>query len=99
MVININKKIYNDNCISKAIYSLSGEFEVRRNTCGENEELLIIPNPWTSLNEEQILRLFYQRLNDYKLRTIIEQETHDIKIILYAKAFADYDDVSENDLK
>jgi His-Xaa-Ser system protein HxsD len=28
-------------------------------------------------------------LNDYKLRDIIESETHDIKTILYAKAFVD----------
>lgn len=31
-------------------------------------------------------------LNDYKLRQIIENETHDIRTILYIKAFGDIDE-------
>lgn len=36
-------------------------------------------------------------LNDYKLRQVIEDETHDIRTILYAKAFADFDDIDSDD--
>ncbi len=39
-----------------------------------------------------------ETLNDYKLRQIIEEETHDIRTILYAKAFADFDDIDENEI-
>ena len=41
--------------------------------------------------------LIFNALNDYKLRQIIEDETHDIRTILYAKAFADFDDIDSND--
>lgn len=37
--------------------------------------------------------LISQQLNDYKLREIVEKETHDIRTILYAKAFADCEDL------
>lgn len=37
-------------------------------------------------------------LNDYKLRQIIEDETHEIRTILYAKAFADFEDIELEDV-
>ena len=40
--------------------------------------------------------LLFTTLNDYKLRQIIEEETHDIRVILYAKAFSDFDELEEN---
>ena len=38
----------------------------------------------------------FNTLNDYKLRQVIEDETHDIRTILYAKAFADFDDIDSD---
>jgi His-Xaa-Ser system protein HxsD len=37
-------------------------------------------------------------LNDFKLREVVANETRDIKTILYAKAFADDEDFSEEDI-
>lgn len=39
-----------------------------------------------------------QALNDFKLRQIVADETRDIKTILYAKAFAEDEDLSEEDI-
>ena len=39
-----------------------------------------------------------QTLNDFKLRQIVADETRDIKTILYAKAFAEDEDLSEEDI-
>jgi His-Xaa-Ser system protein HxsD len=50
-----------------------------------------------SINENDIQNLFLQRLNDYKLREIIREETKDINTILYLKAFADCDQLIEED--
>ena len=47
--------------------------------------------------EDTILAQFFNVLNDYKLRQVIEDETHDIRTILYAKAFADFDDIDSDD--
>ena len=47
-------------------------------------------------NQKDIQNLLFAALNDYKLRQIIEEETHDIRIILYAKAFSDFDELEEN---
>ena len=96
MELTIDRNIYSDACISKAIYSLSKDYTISRSLEGSMERLHIIP-----LGEKQekcnIEALVFNTLNDYKLRQIIEDETHDIRTILYAKAFADFDDIDSND--
>lgn len=92
MTIVIDRNIYSDACISKCIYSFSGECEFQRTLSGETETVeLISPLP---IIEEDLKRRFLQRLNDYKLREIVIEETKDIRTILYAKAFADCEDFS-----
>lgn len=81
----IDKRIYNDSCISKAIYSLSRVFAVNRHYLSEFQEELEILSFDQSLEVLEIQLL--NTLNDFKLRTIIESETRDIRTILYAKAF------------
>ena len=87
----VDKRIYNDACISKAVYHLSNEMVITRSYISDNEELLDIrcDKESEAMAEERLINV----LNDYKLRTIIETETHDIKTILYAKAFVDDEDV------
>ena len=87
----VDKRIYNDACISKAVYHLSNEMVITRSYISDNEELLDIrcDKESEAMAEERLISV----LNDYKLRTIIETETHDIKTILYAKAFVDDEDV------
>ena len=83
----VDKRIYNDACISKAVYFLSNEISIVRSFISDNEELLDIKcgKELKSHYEERLINV----LNDYKFRGIIESETHDIKTILYAKAFID----------
>lgn len=87
----VDKRIYNDSCISKAVYHLSSEMVITRSYISDNEELLVIrcDKESEAIAEERLVNV----LNDYKLRTIIESETHDIKTILYAKAFIDDEDI------
>lgn len=96
MDIKIDRQIYNDACITKAVYSLSKQYVINRTLEGTVETWHL-----EHLNgiEEcgEVEKILLTTLNDYKLRQIIEEETHDIRTILYAKAFADFDDIEENE--
>ena len=90
MTITIDHKIYSDACISKIAYWLTSQFVVSRSIDGDLETMTI---SGIIDDEEQLRMLISQQLNDYKLREIVEKETHDIRTILYAKAFADCEDL------
>ena len=97
MTIRIDRNIYSDECISKSVYSLADRYVIRRTIVDDNEEeLFVIPKG--EMDESVIETEVINSLNDYKLRSLIEKETHDIRIVLYAKAFAECDDVAEDDL-
>lgn len=95
MEILIDRRIYTDACISKAIYSLSGDYSIFRKTIDDNTEKITI-EAIKENNQKDIQNLLFTVLNDYKLRQIIEEETHDIRVILYAKAFSDFDELEED---
>jgi His-Xaa-Ser system protein HxsD len=98
MTVSIDRRIYSDECISKALYSLADRYNVERSLLSETEEILnIIPK--SEASEAKARSVLFSCLNDYKLRCIIEHETHDIRTILYAKAFTDCDDITEMDLE
>ena len=95
MELRIDRNIYSDACISKTIYSLSKDYAISRNLEGNIERLNI--SPLGDMQEQyRIEAQIFNTLNDYKLRQVIEDETHDIRTILYAKAFADFDDIDSD---
>ena len=97
MILRIDRRIYSDECISKAIYALAAKYSFKRSLVSEVEENLIVV-PKANTKEETIEKDVFDNLNEYKLRCIIEKETHDIRTILYAKAFSDCEDIDETDL-
>lgn len=98
MQIEIDHNIYSDSVISKVVYWLSGDFAVERKSNGNSEILNITSSRDNHIDEKSLHDKIFQKLNDQKLRNIIEKETKDIRTILYAKAFADFDDLTEEDL-
>ena len=96
MEIEIDHKIYSDSIISKVVYWLSGDYVVERKSKGDNEVLIIGEDD--KAETAALCKKVFQMLNDQKLRNIIEEETKDIRTILYAKAFADFDGLTEEDL-
>lgn len=94
MTLRIDRKIYPDSCISKVVYWLSDQYTIERRLEGD-EELLSIDG---EINEDQLRKTILEKLNDYKLRGIIDAETKDIRTILYAKAFGEFDDLTEEEL-
>ena len=95
--IEVDKQIYDDIVISKAIYWHTECFVINR-VCASGCETITFQakkNDISAIEKENVLQKFNQDLNDYKLRQIVEQETKDIRTILYVKAFANNDDFEE----
>ncbi|MBO7635601.1 MAG: His-Xaa-Ser system protein HxsD [Paludibacteraceae bacterium] len=94
MTLNIDRNIFSDSCISTVIYWFSDQYTIQR-SLQESIETLTIDN----VSDEKQFRLeFFQNLNDYKLREQIDKETKDIKTILYAKAFGEFDELTEEEI-
>ena len=98
MTIEIDRRIYNDSVISKAIYWLSGDYIIVRSLLNDITESISITTKTGSISEQDLEVKLLQTLNDFKLRQIVADETRDIKTILYAKAFAEDEDLSEEDI-
>ena len=94
MILQIDRNIYADSCISKVVYWLSDQYSIDRRLEGFNEILQIEG----VVDELSFKKLFFEKLNDFKLRGIIDEETKEIRTILYAKAFGDFDDITEDDI-
>lgn len=94
MKLEIDRNIYSDSCISKVVYWFSNQYTIDRQLKGQVEYLTIEGVE----NEHLFKKLFFEKLNDFKLRGIIEQETKDIRTILYAKAFGDFDEITEEEI-
>lgn len=98
MTIEIDRRIYSDSVISKAIYWLSGDYVIVRSLLNGITESISITAKTGSINERELEVKLLQTLNDFKLRQIVADETRDIKTILYAKAFAEDENLSEEDI-
>lgn len=94
MIIKVDKSIYSDACISKCVYSFLSDYIIIRSSDENNEVINISSKSGNPIDEEGLYATWSDRLNDYKLRCIIEQETKDIRTLLYAKAFMDCDDLT-----
>lgn len=95
--IKVDRRIYSDAVISKAIYWHTSNFVIER-IAEKDFETLVFQSKEKELictDKEIVLQKFNQDLNDYKLRQVIAEETKDIRTILYVKAFANNDDFEE----
>ena len=88
MTITVDRQIYDDLCISKAIYSLSDIYTFSRTLDNNLDIIDVVSKTGQNIDESK----FFDVLNDFKLRGIINKETKDIKTILFAKAFGDLDE-------
>lgn len=95
MELRIDRKVYSDSCLSKVIYLLSDSFSIERMREDDFDLLKITPTSDKCFDSNG----FWNQLNDFKLREIINKETKDIRTILYAKAFGDFDELTEDDFE
>lgn len=99
MNIPVDRRIYSDSVVAKAVYCMSDEYVIERAMSGDESECLTITGSGKTMADENLVReRLMALLNDYKLREIVANETRDIKTILYAKAFADDESLTEEDI-
>lgn len=98
MKFRVDRRIYPDAVLSKVIYWLSEKFIITRVSQDDNYELISLKSLYGQ-SEDEIEYRFWSALNDFKLRDIVAKETRDIKTILYAKAFAEDDGLTEEDIQ
>ncbi|MBD5425146.1 MAG: His-Xaa-Ser system protein HxsD [Bacteroides sp.] len=98
MTLIIDKRVYNDSVISKVVYWMSGDYKIVRTSLDEFSEQIELIATNAESSESLVEEKFFQLLNDFKLRQIVADETRDIKTILYAKAFAEDEELSEEDI-
>ena len=71
MEIKIDRNIYSDSCISKVVYLLSEKFSIARTFVNNYEILTIIHKT----DDDFDVNDFWDKMNDFKLREIINIET------------------------
>ncbi len=79
MEIKVDRNIYSDSCISKVVYLLSEKFSIARTFVNNYEILTIIHKT----DDDFDVNDFWNKMNDFKLREIINTETRDIKKQFY----------------
>lgn len=90
---HIDLKIFNETVVSKSLYWLSDKFVIYTALKNDIQEIgLELKNGNIDTSGFEMLKQkINQHLIDYKTRDIINQETKDIRNILYVKAFSNND--------
>lgn len=95
IVVCIDRTLFSDEVISKAVYWETNQYIVTRQLNGNAETLCFEPKPNCQEEENALKERFLTRLNDFKVQQIVNDETKDLRTILYIKAFANNDDFEE----
>ena len=95
LTLTIDRAIFTDEVISKAVYWETNQYIVNRLLNGSIESISFEPKPQCTEDENVLKERFLTRLNDLKVQQIVNNETKDLRTILYIKAFANNDDFEE----
>ena len=93
--LSVDRSIFSDEVISKAVYWETNLYIVTRQLKGNAESISFEPKPNCQEDENALKERFLARLNDFKVQQIVDNETKDLRTILYIKAFANNDDFEE----
>ena len=95
IVVCIDRTLFSDEVISKAVYWETNQYNVTRQLNGNAESISFEPKPNCQEDENALKGRFLTRLNDFKVQQIVDNETKELRTILYIKAFANNDDFEE----
>lgn len=95
LTLTIDRSIFTDEVISKAVYWETNQYIITRQLNGNAETLSFEPKPQCNEDERTLKERFLTRINDFKVQQIVDNETKDLRTILYIKAFANNDDFEE----
>lgn len=97
----IDSTIFNETVITKTLYWIQSDYLVFWNSLSDNFKNIVLEKKVGLIDEKEFLKLknqLNQNLIDFKTRDIINQETKNIRDILYIKAFANGDDFEDFNL-
>ena len=99
--LTVDKTIYNESVISKVLYWLMNDYFILQENQTDAIQHIILEKKTNTISEEDFLKL-KNRLNqdfiDFKVRDIVNQETKNIRDILYIKAFSNNDEFADYNL-
>jgi His-Xaa-Ser system protein HxsD len=99
--LTIDSKIFSDAVITKTLYWIQNDYFVFWNSLNDNVVNIILEKKVGRISEEEFAKLknqLNQNMIDFKTRNIVNQETKNIRDILYIKAFANGDDFEDYNL-
>lgn len=92
----IDTKLYSKPVITKVLYWLSSDFTISSSSIdGDNVSIEIEASHNSVVEWCTLKKNISTMLNDFQMRELIEKETHDIRNILYIKAFSNLDQFDE----
>ena len=92
---NIDANVFSKSVIAKVLYWLNKDFVVQTTS---HESMLLVELESSSDTDWDIQKKTISTMfSDYQMREVIEKETHDIRNILYVKAFSNFDNFTEYD--
>lgn len=87
---SLNEELYNEDVIYKCFYWYGADFNIDINKI--NSTFLInITSKLGTINHNELVLKIKQDLIDFKLRDIVTKETKNIRELLIAKAFANFE--------
>lgn len=90
----VDTKVFSMGVVRKVLYWLSNSFVIQSTSNGNNV-YVELTNIQSDVNWLEVEKNISQMFCDYALREIVSEETKDIRIILYIKAFSNVDDYYE----
>lgn len=91
----IDAKLYSTSVITKVLYWLSSNFTITSCIDKDDVSIEIEATPNSVVDWNTVKRNISTMLIDYQMRELVEIETHDIRNILYIKAFSNLDQFDE----
>lgn len=99
--LTVDITVFNDTVITKTLYWMQSDYSVFWSLLNRNIQNIILERKNDSISDEEFFKLknqINQNLIDFKTRDIVNQETKNIRDILYIKAFANGEEFEDYNL-
>lgn len=99
--LTIDVTVFNNTVITKTLYWIQSDYFVFWNSLSDNIENITLEKKGGLISDVEFQKLrnhLNQNLIDFKTRDVINQETKNIRDILYIKAFANGEDFEDYNL-
>ncbi len=94
-VLIVDKEIYSSDVLHQCFYWYTGDFEVEISVHDQQHYRVILNSINDDPDLETLIRKIKRDLVDFKLRQIVTRDTQNIRDLIVAKAFANYETEEE----